>query len=200
MEPHVDGVVVAVVQIGELPVVRAQIELPEYRRDGHHGPTVEAILLAGCSDEIARLRELVDRRLRTRPADYSRIFGDLLALEGQYHWSVSLEDFTDDFYTVSCLHCGAEVTIAVSDYGCYSAIRDWDRGDIEQRALRPIPAEELAGPGQWMHATAVRDGQRRLAEGIRHIFGRAECPACVSVFSVAEAHTRENLSPSFEAS
>lgn len=54
-------------------------------------------LLAGCSDEVARLRELVDQKLRTRPSDYIRLFGDLLALAGQYHWTASLGDFTDDF-------------------------------------------------------------------------------------------------------
>ncbi|MEU6008605.1 hypothetical protein [Streptomyces sp. NPDC047453] len=158
------------------------------------------VLLAICSDEIAWLRELVDQQLRTRPADYNRTFGDLLALEGQYHWSASLGDFTDDFYSVSCPHCGSELTIAVGDYGCYSAIRDWDRGDIERRALRPATAEELRGPGRWMHATAVRDEQQRLAEGIRHVFGHAECPACASVFSIAEAHTSANLPPALEVS
>ncbi|WP_152648886.1 hypothetical protein [Streptacidiphilus anmyonensis] len=150
-------------------------------------------LLAGCPDAIAQLRELVDRQLRTSPADYNRIFGDLLALEGQYHWSAALGDFTDDFYTVSCPRCGAEVTIAIGDYGNYSAIRDWDLGDIERRALLPTPAEELRDLGHWMHATAVRDEQHRLAEGIRHVFGRAECPTCASVFSIADAYTSANL-------
>lgn len=157
-------------------------------------------LLAGCADAVARLRELVDQQLRTRPANYNRIFGDLLALEGQYHWSAALEDFTDDVYTVSCPHCGVEVTIAVGDFGCYSAIRDWDLGDIERRPLRPAPADELRDPGRWMHATAVRDEQQRLAEGIRHVFGRAECPTCASVFSIAEAHTSANLPSTLETS
>ncbi|MGV9887233.1 hypothetical protein [Streptomyces sp. NPDC003395] len=158
------------------------------------------VLLSGCADAIAQLRELVDQQLRTRPANYNRIFGDLLALEGQYHWSTALEDFTDDFYNVSCPHCGAELTIAIGDYGCYSAIRDWDLGDIERRALRPAPAEELRDPGGWMHATAVRDEQQGLAEGIRHVFGHAECPACASVFSIADAYTSANLPPAIEAS
>lgn len=91
-----------------------------------------------------------------------------------------------------------EITIAVGDYGCYSAIRDWDRGDVKRRKLRPVPAEELRDPGRWMHATAVRDGQQRLAEGIRHVFGCAECPACASVLNIAEAHTTANLPPAHE--
>ncbi|MCX4818050.1 hypothetical protein OG601_46610 [Streptomyces sp. NBC_01239] len=157
-------------------------------------------LFEGCADAIARLRQLVDQQLRTGPANYNRIFGDLLALEGQYHWSAALEDFTDDIYTVSCPHCGAEVTIAVGNYGCYSAIRDWELGDIERRALRPAPAEKLRDPGRWMHATALRDEQQGLAEGIRHVFGCAECPACASVFSIADAYTSANLPPALEAS
>ncbi|CAM5648397.1 hypothetical protein GCM10010261_19470 [Streptomyces pilosus] len=100
-------------------------------------------------------------------------------------------DFADDFYTVSSPGCEAEVTIAVGDYGCYSAIRDWDRGDTERRTLRPAPAEELRGPGRWMHATADRDGQQRLTEGIRYVFGRAECPACASLQHCGSAHDRE---------
>ncbi|MFE2916794.1 hypothetical protein ACFXI0_07000 [Kitasatospora indigofera] len=145
-------------------------------------------LLMGCADALALLRELVDQQLRAGPAGYNRVFCDLLALEGQYHWSVALEDFTDDFYAVTCPHCSVEVTVAVGDYGCYSAVRDWDLGDIDRRALRPASAEELADPGRWMHATAVRDGQLQLAEGIRHLFGRVECPRCASAFSLAEAY------------
>ncbi|WP_143665017.1 hypothetical protein [Streptomyces sp. TLI_55] len=156
-------------------------------------------LIEECADVIATLRELADQRLRTRPSDYHRVFCDLLAFAGQYHWSAALGDFTDDFYTVCCPHCDVEVTIGIGDYGHYSAIRDWDLGDVEQRVLRPAPTEELLDPGRWMHATAVRDGELRLAEGIRHLFGRAECPRCASMFGIAEAYTVANLPPASEA-
>lgn len=36
-------------------------------------------------DSIAELRELVDQRLRTRPADYGWGFRTLFAIEGQFH-------------------------------------------------------------------------------------------------------------------
>lgn len=77
------------------------------------------VLLAGRPEVLSRLRDLADQRLRSRPAEYERVFG----LAGQYHWSAALENFVDDFYTVSCPHCVAEVTIAIGDYGLYSAIR-----------------------------------------------------------------------------
>ncbi|MEW2307007.1 hypothetical protein AB0958_45045 [Streptomyces sp. NPDC006655] len=41
-------------------------------------------------DAIAELRELVDQRLQTRPADYIWGYRTLLAIEGQFHWSAVL--------------------------------------------------------------------------------------------------------------
>lgn len=150
-------------------------------------------LLAGCAEAIAELRELLDRRLRTRPENWLRAFRDLLAAEGQYHWSAVLEDFTDDFYHLPCPHCAVEVTVAIGGHGCYSAIRDWDLGDVDRRPLRPASPADLRGTGRWMYDTAVRDGQDRIADGITHLFGRAECPRCAAVFTVADEYTAANL-------
>ncbi|MGC5236273.1 hypothetical protein [Streptomyces albogriseolus] len=189
--PRLAGLAPSTAQALELAgaIVRGTLQHP----DGE-------VLLAGCPEVLRGLHDLVDQQLQSLPTEYDRVFGDLLALAGQYHWSAALEGFTDDFYTLSCPHCGAEVTIAIGDYGYYSAIRDWDRGDIERRELLPARAEELHDPGRWMHATAVRDGQQRLAEGIRHLFGRAECPTCASAFSIADTYTSANLPPVLETS
>ncbi|TWF89880.1 hypothetical protein FHX78_116928 [Streptomyces capillispiralis] len=156
---------------------------------GHHGCDD---LLADCADAIAEFRELLDRHLQTRPVDYLTPFRDLLAAKEQYHWSAVLGDFTDDCYHLPCPHCAVEVTIAVGDYGRYSAIRDWHQGDVDRRGLRPAPSEELSGIGRWMHETAVRDGREALADGIAHLFGRAECPRCASVFNIADEYTSAN--------
>ena len=145
-------------------------------------------LLAGCADAIAELRELLDRHLRSRPDDYLATFLDLLAAEGQYHWAAVLGDFSDDFYPVACPRCAAEVMIAIGDYGRYSAIRDWHLGDVDRRALRPASPERLSGVGRWMHETTVRDEEARLADGIAHLFGRAECPRCACVFTIADEY------------
>jgi len=144
---------------------------------------------------IAELRELVDQRLRTRPADYIWGFRTLLAIEGQFHWSAALGDFSDDFYEVACPHCSLNVTIAIGGYGHYSACRDWDAGDVDRRDLRPASDAELHGMGRWMYNLAVRDGQDRLAEGITYLMGRAECPRCASVFRIADEYAAANLPP-----
>ncbi|MEU6759410.1 hypothetical protein [Streptomyces sp. NPDC046685] len=149
-------------------------------------------LLAGSAGVIVELGALLDGHLQARPADYLRTFRALLAVREQYHWANVLGDFDDDFYELPCPHCAAEVTIAIGGHGRYTAIRDWDLGDINRRDLRPSPAEELSSVGRWMYETAVRDGEDVLADGISHLFGKGECPSCASVFTIADEHEAAN--------
>lgn len=149
-------------------------------------------LPAGCADAVAELRDLLDRYLRTRPDDYLATFRYLLAVAEQYHWSAVLGDFSDDFYQVDCPQCAVEVTIAIGGHGRYSAIRDWHLGDVDRRDLRPASPEAISGVGRWMHETAVRDGEVLLADGIAHLFGRAECPRCAAVFGIADEYASSN--------
>lgn len=159
------------------------------RAAGQHGCDE---LLAGCADAIVQFRGLLDRHLQSRPADYLAAFRALLAVEEEYHWAAVLSDFTDDFYVLDCPHCAVTVTIAIDNYGRYSAIRDWDLGDVDRRDLRPAPAEELSGVGRWMHEITARDEESALANGILHLFGKAECPNCESVFNIADEYTAAN--------
>ncbi|MFG2946189.1 hypothetical protein [Streptomyces adustus] len=159
------------------------------RAAGHHGCDD---LLADCAESIAEFREVLDRHLQSRPVDYLVTFLDLLAVNEEYHWSAVLGDFTDDFYHLACPNCAVEVTIAIGDHGRYSAIRDWHLGDVDRRGLRPASSEELSGTARWMHRTAVRDGQEALAEGIAHLFGKAECPHCAGVFDIAGEYASAN--------
>jgi hypothetical protein len=159
------------------------------RAAGHHGCDD---LLAACADEIAEFRKLLDRHLQSQPVDYLAPFLDSLAAMEEYHWSAVLGDFTDDFYHLACPNCAVEVTIAIGDHGRYSAIRDWNLGDVDRRGLRPASSEELSGAGRWMHETAIRDGHEALADGISCLFGKAECPHCASVFNIGDEYTSAN--------
>lgn len=150
-------------------------------------------LLLKCTDVVAQLRKLLDQRLKSRPTNYLHAFRDLLAADGQYHWSAVLDDFTDDFYHLRCPCCDVKVTVAIGDYGRYSAIRDWHAGDTEKRELKPASPEDLVGTGRWIYDTAVRDGQDWLAKGLTYLFGRAECPRCASTFDIAAEYTAANL-------
>ncbi|MFD9519735.1 hypothetical protein [Streptomyces sp. NPDC059979] len=159
------------------------------RAAGHHGSDE---LLAESADVIAEFGALLDRHLQSRPSDYLVTFRALLAVEEQYHWANVLGDFVDDFYDLRCPHCGVEMTVAIGDYGRYSAIRDWNLGDVDRRDLQPRPGEELTDVGRWMYEIAVRDGEVALAEGIAHLFGKAECPRCASVFTIADEYEAAN--------
>ncbi|MEU1372271.1 hypothetical protein ABZ442_01230 [Streptomyces triculaminicus] len=157
------------------------------RAAGRHGCDD---LLADCADAVKEFREVLNRHLGSRPADYLVAFRALLAVEEEYHWANALEGFTDDIHHVDCPHCGVGVTIVIGDFGCYSQV--WDGGEEIRRDLRPAVGEELTGTGRWMRHITVRDGQEVLANGIAHLFGKAECPACASVFDVAEEYTSAN--------
>ncbi|MFE0921181.1 hypothetical protein ACFW24_25880 [Streptomyces nigra] len=61
------------------------------RAAGRHGCDD---LLAACDGTIAEFREVLDRHLRSRPADYLVSFRALLAVEEEYHWANALEGFT----------------------------------------------------------------------------------------------------------
>ncbi|MFJ9691019.1 hypothetical protein [Kitasatospora sp. NPDC101183] len=159
------------------------------RAAGQHGYDD---LFVDCADAASEFRELLDRHLRSRPADYLATFRALLATEEQFHWAAVLGDFTDDFYLVDCPHCAVEVTIAIGGYGRYSAVRDWNLGDVNRRDLRPGSPDDLSGIGRWMHGIAVRDGKDLLSDGIAHLFGDAECPTCACVFNVANEYTFAN--------
>ncbi|QFQ95660.1 hypothetical protein F9278_05085 [Streptomyces phaeolivaceus] len=147
-------------------------------------------LLAGCAGAIKELRGVLDRYLRTRPVDYLVSFRALLAVDEEYHWANTLEGFTDDINHVDCPHCGVGVTTAIGDFGHYSQV--WDGDEEIRRDLRPVAAEQLTGTGRWMHRIAVRDGQDVLADGITYLFGKAECPCCASVFTLADEYTSAN--------
>ncbi|MFC5665986.1 hypothetical protein ACFP3U_23785 [Kitasatospora misakiensis] len=150
--------------------------------------------VARCAPTLAQLRATAAARLRPG-LDRKTYLGrlrDMLAFDGRPLWFESLDDFRDSFVTVGCPHCDAPVTIAVGDYGCYSSIRDWNLGDVHQVPLRPATPHELAGTARMLHESAVRDGQQRLAWGLTHLFGRAECPGCGSVFGIADEYEAAN--------
>ncbi|MEU2493272.1 hypothetical protein [Streptomyces sp. NPDC007883] len=184
--------------------------LAEVARHGQSDDSSRALVLAGaimrgalqnhgaddvillCSAAVEDLRRLADERLVDRPDGYLGLFSVLLALEGHALWSEVIDDFTDDFYEVGCPHCASSVTVAIGDHGHYSSIRDWHRGDVHRLPLRPIGPDRLRGVGRRMYETAVRDAQDKLARGITHLFGCAECGECGSVFNVADEYSAAN--------
>jgi hypothetical protein len=136
---------------------------------------------------LALLSAAADGWLSERPADYRTSFRAKLALDGFPVLSDALDDFVDFCVEVRCPGCSGKVSIVIGDFGCYSSIRDWDLGDVHPIPLRPAVPDDLLGIARRLHHAAVRDDQPRLAWGLRHVFGGAECGACGAIFSPASA-------------
>ncbi|MFI0448494.1 hypothetical protein [Actinomadura sp. 6N118] len=136
---------------------------------------------------VAMLSALADGWLSERPADYRVCFRAKLALDGFPVLSYVLDDFLDFCCDVSCPQCSDKVSIVIGDYGCYSSIRDWNLGDVHPIPLRPAAPDDLQDAEQGLHHAAIRDEQPKLAWGLRHVFGDAECGTCDTTFSVISA-------------
>ncbi|MBO2465584.1 hypothetical protein [Actinomadura violacea] len=141
----------------------------------------------GLHRSLAMLSAAADRWSSERPDDYRTCFRAKLALDGYPVLSDTLDDFFDFCIEVRCPRCSDKVSPVIGDFGCYSSIRDWDLGDVRPIPLRPAAAGDLMGVEGRLHHGAVRDDQPRLAWGLRHVFGDAECGTCGSVFSPVSA-------------
>ncbi|MGA5216419.1 hypothetical protein ACPCAE_10125 [Streptomyces cinereoruber] len=152
-------------------------------------------LVRAVAPVIAELKRMITRRLGDgdlAPATAMALFRARLACAGSSLWSLAEFDFEDGFYTVDCPHCRLRVTIAIGDYGRYSAYRDWDHGDVRRRPLHRADPGDLDGLAAWMHETARALGFAELAEGLTWLFGRAECPDCAGTFVVGDRYAAEN--------
>ncbi|MYV97569.1 hypothetical protein [Streptomyces sp. SID3343] len=127
------------------------------------------------ASRIAHMATLADAHLseHAQQTDYILWLREMLALEGHLAWAWTLDDLTDAFFAAHCPHSDADVTIAVGDYGHYSAIRDWERGDIDRRPLRPTRPEEMSPLGARLLGIAIRDQWNSLARGLPYVFGTA---------------------------
>jgi hypothetical protein len=146
---------------------------------------------------LPTLSVLADGWLSELPADYLHCFRAKLAFDGFPVLNDALGDFLDTCYTVACPQCSDEVSIAIGDYGCYSSIRDWMLGDVHPIPLRPAAPDDLQGVEKELHEAASRDGQPRLAWGLRHLFGEARCGTCRGTFSVISALEDGRVTPTF---
>jgi hypothetical protein len=142
---------------------------------------------------LAELLRLARLRLAAGAGSaLARQLQDTLAFSGHLFWASISLDFTDEHYHVGCPHCPARLAIVIGDHGHYTAIRDHDDGDIQRVPLQPAAPAELTGIGRWMHDTALAGGDRTLADGLTHLFGRAVCGICGSTFPLADWFEAEN--------
>ncbi|MGI5439221.1 hypothetical protein ACQEV4_18025 [Streptomyces shenzhenensis] len=184
-----------IARAGESAAVDRSLELAGAIVAGVHQDHGADDLVREVAPVIAELRRMIALRIESgglSPASAMALFRADLAFAGASGWSLAEYAFEDGFYTVSCPHCDLPVTVAIGDYGRYSAYRDWGEGDVRRRPLRPSPADELRGLGKRMYDTARALGLAQMAEGLTYLFGCAECPDCASTFIVADQYAADN--------
>ncbi|WP_285470918.1 hypothetical protein [Actinoplanes sp. NBRC 101535] len=150
-------------------------------------------LVRAIPDALAVLHRLARARVATcvGPTLVRRL-QDALAFAGYTFWASISLDFTDEHYHLGCPHCSTRLAIVIGDYGHYSAIRDYNDGDVHRVPLRPAAPADLAGVGRWMHETASASGDTALADGLTYLFGDVECGACGCTFNLADWFEAEN--------
>ncbi|MFF2628533.1 hypothetical protein ACFVUN_22510 [Kitasatospora griseola] len=140
------------------------------------------------SAPIAELHRLTDQCLREAEdaENYVSLLQSLLSFEGVEIWDRCLEGLQTGEYEVDCPHCGVDMFIVIDEADCFSATDDYALREVEKTPLRPSTPEELEGLAKRLHDRALADGQQLVAGGLPYLFGRAACPDCETVFSVAD--------------
>lgn len=89
-------------------------------------------------------------------------------------------------YEVDCPYCGVNVLVVIGQDGHFCCTDDYALQEVQKSPLQPVRRQQLEGLPRRLFTRALADGQEGLADGVRHLFGRAACPDCGTDFSVAE--------------
>ncbi|MET9956486.1 hypothetical protein ABZ135_33740 [Streptomyces sp. NPDC006339] len=138
---------------------------------------------------VGVLHALTDRRLgRVAEAEeYVNLLQALLSFEGVEIWDRCLDGLLSGEYEVDCPYCGVDLFIVFGQGGgSFSCSGDPASPGVEKAPLRPARDRDLEGLPRRLFTRARADGQESLARGVPYLFGRAACPDCGTVFSVAE--------------
>lgn len=163
-----------------------------------------AIVIAG-ETELADYRSTVEalRRLALdtlQAPDLSRgdrvyVMQAVLAMEGNRLWGRKLDGLNHGEFSGLCQGCGADLYIAVGEFGCFCAAEEWvGKPDARRVPVLPKEAAKLEGAGKWLREVCAESGDSELEEWIRCLFGDSKCPACDSPLDVASAIAAMNES------
>ncbi|MFJ3644538.1 hypothetical protein [Streptomyces murinus] len=137
---------------------------------------------------IAELHRLTDQCLREAAdaEDYVNLLQSLLSFEGVEIWDRCLEGLQSGEYEVDCPYCGVDMFLVIGEDDCFSTSDAYTLREVEKVPLRPSSPDELEGLAKRLRSRALADGQQFVARGLPYLFGRAACPDCGIVFSVAD--------------
>ncbi|MGY1500510.1 hypothetical protein ACW4TU_28680 [Streptomyces sp. QTS52] len=143
------------------------------------------------SAPIAGLHRFTDQCLRETgdAEDYVYLLQSLLAFEGVEIWDRRLEGLQTGEYEVDCPHCGVDMFIVIGEDDSFPTGDDYSSREVEMAEkvpLRPAMRDELDGLAGRLRDRTLADGQAALAGSLLYLFGKAACPDCRTVFSVAD--------------
>ena len=115
----------------------------------------------------------------------------VLATRGERVWGTELDHLDSGEFTGECTSCGAELYLAVGEYGFFTTADEWlNRSDTRQAPIVPTTPEALVGVQRWLYDQAVTAGHPLIATWLLYVFGTTLCPTCGSPMSVAGAVER----------
>ncbi|MFG2340541.1 hypothetical protein [Streptomyces yangpuensis] len=142
------------------------------------------------ADETAVLLGTARRLLGETGGDaptFVYLLQGLLAFEGERVWSTGrLEGLFTEEYEVDCPACSSTLFVAFGEYGTFASAGDYVTSDPLRTELLPADPAALDALPARLHRLATEAGHEKIAYGLTHLFGRAACPDCEVVFSVAE--------------
>lgn len=140
------------------------------------------------AEEIAELARLTAPclRLSLEPEEYIFLLQAALSFQGVAVWDERLDHLAEGEYEVDCPYCGMSLFIVLGAQGFFSCDDDYASTHVVRAPLRPVGAEDLQGPGRRLYEEAASAGQHMVAHRLTHLFGRATCTGCGTLFSVAD--------------
>jgi hypothetical protein len=155
--------------------------------DNHqHAAAVEATVR---SFEQLALETLA--RPTLTPSDFIYVAEAILAFRGDPVWGEQLDRLEAGEFEGACAKCGADLLLAVGQYGFFATAEDWVNRPATKRVLIvEAPADSLRGVQRWLYDQAESAHQELLMQWLGHLFGNTNCPSCGERISVAEAVER----------
>jgi hypothetical protein len=115
----------------------------------------------------------------------------VLAIKGDRVWGEELDHLDSGEFTGECTSCGAELYLAVGEYGFFTTADEWlNRTDTKRTPIVPTTPEALVGVQRWLYDHALAAGHELIADWLLYVFGSTLCPTCSSPMSVAGAVER----------
>lgn len=111
----------------------------------------------------------------------------MLALEGDLLWGDELERLIYDEVEIECPQCETSLFVVFGEHGHFATHEDYaTKSEVVRTPLLPATSDDLDGVGLRLFTMSATMGQPEVAEALAHVFGRAACTECTTIFRVSD--------------